>query len=119
MRNIARNFLLSGLLAVAACGSAIGAEGDWLIGKWEMAQDPDGNAKDWMEFAAGGKVASIYPDGRRVPGTYSTSVQAVDIVFSAPNGRSIPIQLTYGADRSELRARSEQTGHTSIYKKVQ
>lgn len=118
MKNIVRKFLVSTLFVASVCGSAIAAEADWVVGRWEMVQDPDGNSKDWMEFSADGKATSISPQGQRTLGSYSISPQSVDIVFSAPNGRSIPIAMINSVDKKELRVRSTKTGNFSTYQKT-
>lgn len=118
VKNIVRKFLVSTLVVASVCGSAIAAEADWVVGRWEMVRDPDGNSKDWMEFSADGKAISISPQGQRTLGSYSVSPQSVDIIFSAPNGRSIPIAMVSSADKKELQVRSTKTGNFSTYQKM-
>ena len=51
---------------------AISAEANWLVGKWEMTYDPDGDEKDWVEFNGNGEVKEIYEfeqGGKRSKGT--------------------------------------------------
>lgn len=117
MKNIVKKFLLSTALVAAACGNVIAAETDWIVGKWELAQDPDGNPKDWMEFSADGKVVSINPKNQSMQGSYSVSPQHVAMVFLDSKGQNIPIMLTHSIEKQELQIRSTKTGNISTYKK--
>lgn len=105
------------LLGLLSFMPAYAAEVSWLVGKWEMTQDPDGNDKDWMEFTPEGQATSIAPSGRRVPGRYEVTDNEVRIVYTV-NGKSIPITLKYSADKKRLLAYSKKTGNTSVYEKV-
>lgn len=89
----------------------------WLVGKWELTQDPDGNEKDWIEFTADGQATSIAPSGRRVSGEYVVRDNEVRTTYTV-NGKTIPITLTYSADKKKLLAYSKKTGNTSVYEKV-
>ncbi|MDH6593001.1 opacity protein-like surface antigen [Variovorax sp. TBS-050B] len=120
MFSFARKLLLAGLVLAAAVFSAqaVSADNEWLVGTWELTRDPDGHAKDWMEFKADGQTTSISAAGRRVPGVYTLGDGTVDLIY-AFKGKTIPIRLTYGEDRKTLFARSPVTGSISEYRKVQ
>ncbi len=108
-----------GALATLAllAGPAVSAEHDWLLGRWELTHDPEGNAKDWLEFHADGRAFSIAPSGRRVPGEYTVGEGEVRIVYTLA-GRQVPITLTFEPARVKLFARSLRTGTASTYEKV-
>jgi hypothetical protein len=89
----------------------------WLLGKWELSYDPEGNEKDWVEFSEGAEVISITPDGRRIPGIYRVNDSEINISFSY-KGLTIPIRYTYTPAKNQLLLFSEKTGNTSIYKKA-
>lgn len=121
MFSLARKlFLLASLLLAAAVYSAQagGTGNDWLVGTWELTRDPDGHPKDWMEFKADGQTVSISAEGRRVPGVYTVSDDAIELIY-AFKGKTVPIRLSFDEDRKTLFARSPVTGSVSEYKKVQ
>jgi uncharacterized protein (DUF2147 family) len=102
------------VLALAATAGA--ADQAWLLGRWEMIRDPDGNPTDWLEFATDGRVASIKPSGQRVSGRYVATEAEVQLNFKV-GSQSVIITLTPGSDRTELFARSARTGNTAVYEK--
>lgn len=104
-------------LVVLLAPSAFAASPDWLLGRWELTHDPEGNPKDWLEFHPDGRAFSIAPSGRRVPGEYTVGNGEVRIVYTLA-GRQIPITLTFEPDRARLFARSARTGTASTYEKV-
>lgn len=93
------------------------AEGSWLVGKWELSYDPDGNEKDWIEFTKDGEAFSISPNGRRVPGQYIVTDSEIGITYSF-NGKTIPMALKFTPDKKKLLAYSKRTGKTSEYQKI-
>jgi hypothetical protein len=107
------------LLAVAllAGAPALAAGPDWLLGRWELTHDPQGDAKDWLEFHADGRAVSISPSGRRIPGEYVVGDGEIRIVYSFA-GRQVPITLKTSPDRAKLFAPSARTGTASTYEKV-
>lgn len=118
MRNLARKLFLVAVVMAAALsgGHAASAENDWLVGSWELVRDPDGHAKDWMEFTSDGRTTSISAQGRRVPGVYTVTAGTVDLLY-VYNGKQIPLRLTYNDEKTTLFARSPATGSISEYKK--
>jgi hypothetical protein len=111
-----------GAVAVAfsmawAPAPGVAAEGDWLVGKWELSHDPDGSPKDWLVFEGGGKVTSHSPQGRSVSGDYSINEGSISIVFDLGN-RALPMRLTYTPDRRKLLVHSKRTGNTSEYQRL-
>lgn len=93
------------------------AESDWLVGKWELSYDPDGNEKDWIEFTRQGQAFSISPSGRRVPGEYVVTDSEVRITYIF-KGKSISITLKYTSEKKKLLFYSTKTGNTSVYEKI-
>jgi hypothetical protein len=107
------------LLLVLALGSAAparAADDAWLLGRWELIRSPDGDQKDWLEFAVDGRMTSITSDGRRLGGQYAVAGQEVQLNYKVGN-RSILITLTFGPDKAQLYARSARTGYTAVYEK--
>lgn len=98
-------------------GAAAAGEQDWLLGRWELTHDPQGDAKDWLEFHADGRAVSVAPSGRRIPGEYTLAEGEVRIVYSVA-GRQIPITLKVSPDRMRLFAHSVKTGTASTYERV-
>lgn len=107
-------------LVVVLLGGAAARAGDegWLLGRWELIRDPDGSPKDWLEFAADGRMVAIKSGGQRFSGRYVVSDTTVHLNYKV-GSQSVLITLTHDADRKELFARSAQTGNTAVYEKRQ
>jgi len=104
-------------LVIASAVVAAAAEPAWLVGRWELVRDPDGNPKDFLEFSADGQVASIKLDGQRFTGRYVVSDSSVRLNFQI-GARSVVIDLAPAADRKQLYTRSAQTGKIAVYGKL-
>lgn len=108
--------LLALALGLAPVVPARAADDAWLLGRWELMRSPDGDKKDWLEFASDGRMTTITSDGRRLGGQYSVAGQEVQLNYKIGN-QSILITLTYGTDKAQLYARSARTGNTAFYEK--
>ena len=108
--------LLALVLALGAAAPARAADDAWLLGRWELVRSPDGDRKDWLEFATDGRMTSITSDGRRLGGQYAVAGQEVQLNYKA-GSQSILITLTFGPDKAQLYARSARTGYTAVYEK--
>lgn len=118
MAHLARGLVLL-LVAALALDPAVPARaGDdaWLLGRWELTRSPEGDKKDWLEFAPDGRMTSITSDGRRLGGQYSLGGYEVLLNYKVGN-QSVLITLTYGPDKAQLYARSARTGYTAVYEK--
>jgi hypothetical protein len=104
------------ILALGAAPAARAADETWLLGRWELVHSPDGDPKDWLEFAADGRMISIAPNGRRTGGRYVTTGREVQLDFKVGT-ESVIITLTYEPDHKRLYARSARTGNTAVYEK--
>jgi hypothetical protein len=107
-------FALALLVLFAAVAPA--TEDGWILGRWELIRDPDGNPKDWLEFATDGRMTTIAASGQRFHGQYAVTGSEVLLNYKVGN-ESILITLTYGLDRRQLYARSARTGNTAVYEK--
>ena len=118
MARLARGLALLVALALSlgAAAPARAADDAWLLGRWELMRSPDGDRKDWLEFASDGRMTTITSDGRRLGGQYSVAGQEVQLNYKIGN-QSILITLTYGTDKAQLYARSARTGNTAVYEK--
>jgi GTP pyrophosphokinase len=60
MARLARGvaLLLALALGLAPVAPARAADDAWLLGRWELMRSPDGDRKDWLEFAVSGKARS-------------------------------------------------------------
>jgi hypothetical protein len=118
MARLVRGLALLVLAALAhgAVTPARAADEGWLLGRWELVRSPDGDKKDWLEFAADGRVTTITPDGRRLPGRYVDTGREVQLQYKIGT-EGILITLTYGPDKEQLYARSARTGNTAVYEK--
>ncbi len=96
---------------------AVAADNDWLVGKWELYHDPDGDEKDWVEFTPNGKAISTTSDGRSIAGEYVVKASEINIVYSY-KGHNIPVTLTYTTEKKQLFHYSDRTRNTSEYRKL-
>jgi hypothetical protein len=108
--------LLLVLVVALAAAPARAEDNGWLLGRWELVRSPDGDKKDWLEFAADGRMTTITPDGRRLGGQYAVTGSEVQLNYKI-GSQSILITLTYGPDKARLYARSARTGYTAVYEK--
>ena len=118
MARLARGvaLLLALALGLSPVAPARAADDAWLLGRWELMRSPDGDRKDWLEFAPDGRMTTITSDGRRLGGQYSVAGQEVQLNYKIGN-QSILMTLTYGTDKAQLYARSARTGNTAVYEK--
>lgn len=109
-------FLNAGLLSVMLIASAFAVDNAWVIGKWELAYDPDAVDKDYLEFMENGDA---YSSGRlgKQQGFYVVSSDSVKAVFTYKDKDFI---MTFHADeaKDELRIVTSHTGRESIYKRI-
>jgi hypothetical protein len=117
MARLGRGVALLLVLVVALAAAPARAEDNgWLLGRWELVRSPDGDKKDWLEFAADGRMTTVTPDGRRLGGQYAVTGSEVQLNYKV-GSQSILITLTYGPDQARLYARSARTGYTAVYEK--
>lgn len=103
-------------VTLGAVPPAHAADQAWLLGRWELIRSPDGDKKDWLEFAPDGRMTTITPDGRRLPGRYVDTGREIQLNYKIGT-EGILITLTYGPDKAQLYARSARTGYTAVYEK--
>lgn len=97
---------------------SVSAGSQWLVGTWELAHDPDGNEKDWVEFSLQGQVISYGQDKtRQVQGEYTVDGNEVRIVYRL-YGKEIPMVLKAADNKSSLLVYSARTGNTATYIKL-
>ena len=89
----------------------------WIVGKWQLAYDPDDAATDWLEFMPEGDVFNITPDGGRTPGFYLVSGNEVKAVFTL-NEKDVIMIFHSDAKRDALRIVTSLSGQASVYRKV-
>jgi len=88
----------------------------WLIGKWVLSFDPEGDKKDYLEFKADGDAFSYGPLGE-VEGLYLVNDESVKAVFTYQE-KDFIMTFFYNMKKDELRIVTSHTGRESIYKKV-
>ena len=107
------------IVLLSACGNDVESPQDknWLIGKWELHYDPDGDDKDWLEFMKDGSVTNLSQDGREISGEYEVSGNIIELIYSY-NGKKIPMKLSINTDRNKLLYYSKNTKNTSEYMRI-
>ncbi len=91
-------------------------EDEWLVGKWVLTYDPDGDKKDFIEFMADGDAISTGELGR-VEGLYLVNSESVKAVFTYKE-KDFIMTFFYNPKKDELRIVTSHTGRESIYKKI-
>jgi hypothetical protein len=113
------------ILTLAACfisaaPVSIAQTPSWLIGTWELAKDPSGERRDYMDFTRDGQITSISHKGQRVRGAYQVNadVTEVEVTFVLPDGRVLPtFPIKIDEDRRELHIVSGKNGIITTYRK--
>ena len=112
-------FSLLAILAMATSLACLAAEPPaWILGKWELAHDPDGSPKDFVEFKSSGRVISTGETGGSVAGEFTVAGQEVRMVFQN-RGKAVPLTMKYDAKKKRLLNFSARTGNTAEYQKLQ
>ena len=88
----------------------------WLHGKWELTYDPDGAAKDWLEFLPDGDAFSSGPLGR-LEGIYIVDGDDVKAVFTF-RGKDFIMNFRANRQAGQLEIITSHTGRASIYSKI-
>jgi len=91
-------------------------EDGWLVGKWELSYDPDGDKKDFIEFKSDGDAISSGELGE-VEGLYLVNHESVKAVFTYKE-KDFIMTFFYNPQKDELRIVTSHTGRESIYKKI-
>jgi len=104
------------LAQITAAEITKSADDDWLVGKWELTFDPDGDKKDFIEFKADGDAISSGELGK-VEGLYLVNHESVKAVFTYKE-KDFIMTFFYNQQKDELRIVTSHTGRESIYKKL-
>jgi len=103
--------LMSFAIAVKA------ADGEeWVYGKWELTYDPDGAAKDYLEFLPNGDAWSTGPNGK-AEGMYIVDGDSVKAVFTW-KGKDFIMTFFRDTQTNALKIVTSHTGRESIYQKM-
>ena len=112
-----RRMLLMAML-VGAIAPVRAETAPWLLGRWERKVDPDGSAKDFLEFGEAGQVINISSQGRQAAGLYVVKEEGVKASFVLQNGKTKPLLFIPTTDKRQLQVRSARTGKVSVYEKA-
>jgi len=91
-------------------------EYDWVVGKWQLAYDPDGGETDYLEFMENGDVISRGPQGE-VTGFYVAAHGMVKAVLTI-NDKDLILSFFHNNDNTELRIVTSDSGIESVYRKA-
>jgi hypothetical protein len=106
-------------LSLALPQPAHAEDSDWLVGRWELSFDTDGNVKDYLEFSANGQVNSIGPRGRKRAGMYRVETQQVIASFPLQNGKVYKAVLLRDSKHiDQLKLQQRKATSVTIYRKV-
>lgn len=93
---------------------------DWLLGKWKMTYDPDGDTKDVLLFSPQSQfVTTEVSTGKQYKGIYFLKQNAVDV--SLMNGDQIfmKLKLTFTEKKDKLYYNPDNTNDPAYYTKLQ
>lgn len=97
---------------------APGKSSAWLLGVWELTDDPDNSPTDWMEFRADGTFVNTLSNCKQASGRYH--LYQGDIYLAIEQGGKF---LANGArpnpEKTKLLYTSPRTRSTATYEKVE
>lgn len=108
--------LIIGMLIFSTAAVYADRNEAWLYGKWELTYDPDGAAKDWLEFMPGGDAFSSGPLGR-LEGIYIVDGDDVKAVFTY-QGKDFIMNFRANRQAGQLEIITSHTGRASIYTRM-
>ena len=109
-------FILFASVSVAS----FAADNEWLFGNWLLTYDPDGDIQDRLTFQRGGQfITTEVSSGRQIEGIYTLTQGAVEVTLIQQGKMLLKFDLTYDQGRDKLYYRSNSTGKTSYYTKVE
>jgi hypothetical protein len=109
--------LLAFAVMLTSPGLSLGSDSDWILGKWELVYDPDGSAKDYLEFFENGDVISHGPAGENT-GIYVVNPGSVKAVISIKD-KDVIFTFFYNDAKTQLRIITSHTGRESVYEKLE
>ena len=96
------------------------ASDDWLLGEWILAHDPDGDTQDKITFLPKNKfVSTELSTGRTVDGMYFLRSDKVKISILNRGKIVSNLELTFDNTGDKLYLKSDVTGSTSYYEKIE
>lgn len=102
MQRTAGTLLLTmALLVLAACSDPASNDNAWLLGRWELAYNPDADDEDVLLFREDGSVLVQTVDGREVPGKYHIRGERLDLDL-ALSTRLLQVSFDISPDHSRL-----------------
>lgn len=95
------------LVALAGCGGEAGSEQDWLLGRWELAYNPENDDEDVILFREDGSVVIQTVDGREINGQYRVVEDRLYLNLMLPTR---PLQVSFAISPDHSRLIFEETG---------
>lgn len=108
------------LIYLSISNIALAGSNDWLLGKWQMTYDPDGDTKDVLSFSKGGEfVTAEASTGREIKGMYVVESDRIDISLIHQGQIFMKLQLTYDGSKNKLYYNPDNTNDPAYYTKRQ
>jgi hypothetical protein len=108
------------LVVVGGCTATPTAlhQPEWLVGTWELTEDPDGTPTDWMQFLPDGTFVNTLSNCQEFKGKYH--VFDGDLYFAIePDAKFLANGMRPTSDRRKLLYTSPRTRNTATYEKVE
>lgn len=91
----------------------------WLVGKWQMAYDPDGDTKDVLTFAEGGEFRTTEAStGKSIEGMYRVGSSEIDVRLVYQGQTFMTLRLEYNSQKDKLYYDPDSTGDPAYYVKL-
>jgi hypothetical protein len=89
----------------------------WLLGIWELTDDPDRSPTDWMEYRADGTFVNTLLDCRKATGTFHLFRGDIYLAIEQ-NGKFLANGSRPNQEKTKLLYTSPRTRNTATYEKV-
>lgn len=93
---------ISLLLLVGGCENGGGEQdGSWVLGKWEVAHNPENDDEDILIFDSDDTVTVLAEKGGKLEGSYTIAGNLVKISIPVER-KTIEVEFQVSSDRSKL-----------------
>jgi len=100
-RSIGRLLAVIFLLTMAGCTENSSQDASWLLGKWELAHNPEGDDEDVLIFDSDDTVTVLAEKGGKIQGDYTFDGDVVKILLPTER-KIIEVEFDVSSDHSKL-----------------